>query len=59
MGVGFSVSNGALNRIFSLHLVLPFVLAALAAMHLFSLQERGSANPIGAYGNVDRLPLHP
>lgn len=59
MGVGLSVSNGTLNRIFSLHFVLPFALAALAAMHLFSLQERGSANPIGAYGKVDRLPFHP
>lgn len=59
MGVGFSVSNGTLNRIFSLHFVLPFVLVTLAALHLFSLQERGSANPIGAYGNVERLPFHP
>lgn len=33
---GFSVSNATLNRFFSLHFVLPFVLAALAAGHLLA-----------------------
>lgn len=56
---GFSVSNATLNRFFSLHFVLPFVLAALAAMHLLSLHEHGSSNPLGVSGNADRLPFHP
>ena len=34
---GFSVNNATLNRFFSLHFVLPFVLAALALMHLILL----------------------
>jgi len=56
---GFSVSNATLNRFFSLHYLLPFVLAALAAMHLLALHQHGSGNPLGISGNVDRLSFHP
>ena len=56
---GFSVSNATLNRFFSLHYLLPFVLAALVAMHLLTLHEHGSSNPLGLSGNTDRLPFHP
>lgn len=56
---GFSVNNATLNRFFSLHFVLPFVLAALAAMHLLALHEHGSSNPLGVSANADRLPFHP
>jgi len=56
---GFSVSNATLNRFFSLHYLLPFVLAALAAMHLLALHTHGSSNPLGISGNVDRLSFHP
>ena len=38
---------------------MPFVLAALAAMHLLTLHEHGSSNPLGVTGNTDRLPFHP
>ena len=57
---GFSVNNATLNRFFSLHFVLPFVLAALALMHLIALHDSaGSSNPLGVSGNYDRLPFHP
>ena len=57
---GFSVSNATLNRFFSLHFVLPFVLAALALMHLIALHDSaGSNNPLGLSGNYDRLPFAP
>ena len=56
---GFSVSNATLNRFFSLHYLLPFILAALAAMHLLTLHHDGSSNPLGVTGNIDRLPFHP
>lgn len=56
---GFSVNNATLNRFFSLHYLLPFILAALAAMHLIALHEHGSGNPVGVTGNTDRLPMHP
>jgi len=57
---GFSVNNATLNRFFALHFVLPFVLAALALMHLIALHESaGSGNPLGVSGNYDRLPFAP
>ena len=57
---GFSVNNATLNRFFALHFVLPFVLAALALMHLIALHDTvGSGNPLGISGNYDRLPFAP
>jgi len=57
---GFSVNNATLNRFFSLHFVLPFVLAALALMHLIALHDSaGSGNPLGISANCDRLPFAP
>lgn len=57
---GFSVNNATLNRFFALHFVLPFVLAALALMHLIALHDSsGSSNPLGVSGNYDRLPMAP
>jgi len=57
---GFSVNNATLNRFFALHFVLPFVLAALALLHLIALHDSsGSSNPLGVSGNYDRLPFSP
>ena len=56
---GFSVSNATLNRFFSLHYLLPFVLAALVVMHLIALHTHGSNNPLGITGNLHRIPFHP
>ena len=43
-----------------MHFVLPFVLAALALMHLIALHDSaGSGNPLGISGNSDRLPFAP
>ena len=57
---GFSVNTATLNRFFALHFVLPFVLAALALMHLIALHDSaGSGNPLGISGNYDRLPFAP
>ena len=56
---GFSVNNATLNRFFSLHFVLPFVLAGLAVLHLLTLHVSGSSNPIGVTGNLDRIPMAP
>ena len=56
---GFSVSNATLNRFFALHFVLPFVLAALAAVHMMTLHSTGSSNPLGVSANSDRLAMHP
>lgn len=57
---GFSVNNATLNRFFSLHFVLPFVLAALVLMHLIVLHDTaGSSNPMGLSGNYDRISFAP
>jgi ubiquinol-cytochrome c reductase cytochrome b subunit len=56
---GFSVSNATLNRFFSLHFLLPFLLAALAVAHLIALHFHGSSNPNGVNSNGDRFPMHP
>jgi len=58
---GFSVDNATLNRFFSLHFTLPFVIAALALVHLVLLHQDGvgSGNPLGVDGTVDRIPFYP
>nr|YP_010879628.1 cytochrome b [Heterobasidion parviporum]WHL55398.1 cytochrome b [Heterobasidion parviporum] len=56
---GFSVSNATLNRFFSLHYLLPFLLAALVIAHLMALHVHGSNNPNGVSANGDRYTMHP
>jgi len=56
---GFSVNNATLNRFFSLHYILPFVLAALVVAHLIALHLHGSNNPNGVTGHSDRYAFHP
>ena len=56
---GFSVSNATLNRFFSLHYLLPFLLAALVLAHLIALHTHGSNNPNGIGSNSDRYSMHP
>jgi len=55
----FSVSAATLNRFYSLHFLLPFVLSALVIVHIITLHTNGSNNPIGLSGNYDRLPIAP
>ena len=55
----FSVSNATLNRFFSLHYLLPFVLAALVVAHLIALHWHGSNNPNGISSTTDRYAMHP
>jgi len=56
---GFSVSNATLTRFFSLHFLLPFVLTALAFMHLIALHQNASNNPMGVSSKLDRVPFYP
>ena len=57
---GFSVNNATLNRFFSLHFVLPFIIATLVLLHLVSLHDSaGSGNPLGISGNYDRSAFAP
>jgi quinol-cytochrome oxidoreductase complex cytochrome b subunit len=56
---GFSVDNATLNRFFSLHYFLPFIIAALAVIHLALLHENGSTNPSGVDFGGDYIFFYP
>ncbi len=58
---GYSVDNPTLNRFFSLHYLLPFVLAALVGLHIWALHVTGNNNPTGVEpkSGSDTLPFHP
>nr|QOL00749.1 cytochrome b [Sinotmethis amicus] len=56
---GFAVDNATLNRFFTFHFVLPFVIAAMAAIHLFFLHQTGSNNPLGVNSDIEKIPFHP
>lgn len=56
---GFSIGMATLNRFFSLHFLLPFILRAIVLMHLASLHQTGSNQPRGVNPNLDKTPFHP
>ena len=58
---GFSVDNPTLNRFFSLHYLLPFVIVGVVILHLIALHRFGSNNPIGidVKGTQDTVPFSP
>jgi len=44
---GPSVDNATLNRFFSLHYLLPFVIAGLVVLHIWAFHTTGNGNPTG------------
>ena len=58
---GFAVGNPTLNRFFSLHYLLPFVIFALVFLHMWALHVHHSNNPLGidTKGPQDTIPFHP
>ena len=58
---GFSVDNPTLQRFFSLHYLLPFVLAGLVFLHIWALHVVGNNNPDGidVKSPKDTVPFHP
>jgi ubiquinol-cytochrome c reductase cytochrome b subunit len=58
---GFAPDNAALNRFFSLHYLLPFVIAGVIMLHIWALHIPGSNNPTGVdvKGPQDTVPFHP
>jgi ubiquinol-cytochrome c reductase cytochrome b subunit len=58
---GFSIDNPTLNRFFSLHYLLPFVIVGVVVLHLVALHQHGSNNPLGIdrKGPQDSIPFHP
>lgn len=56
---GFSVDKATLTRFFAFHFILPFIVTALAGVHLLFLHETGSNNPSGLNSDTDKIPFHP
>nr|ABI85257.1 cytochrome b [Ovis aries] len=56
---GFSVDKATLTRFFAFHFIFPFIIAALAMVHLLFLHETGSNNPTGIPSDTDKIPFHP
>jgi len=58
---GYSVDNPTLNRFFSLHYLLPFVLAGIVILHIWALHVVGNNNPTGisVKSEKDTVPFHP
>ncbi len=58
---GYSVDNPTLQRFFSLHYLLPFVIAGVTVLHIWALHHVGNNNPTGIdpKGPQDTVPLMP
>jgi ubiquinol-cytochrome c reductase cytochrome b subunit len=58
---GYAPDNAALNRFFSLHYLLPFVIAGAVILHIWALHLTGSSNPTGieVKSESDTIPFHP
>jgi len=56
---GFAVDNATLTRFFSLHFLLPFVIAGIRIVHLLFLHQTGRNNPLGINRNFDKISFHP
>ena len=56
---GFAVDNPTLNRFFSLHFTLPFVIVGAVLIHLVLLHEVGSNNPLGLTLKTENVPFYP
>ncbi|NWG23098.1 MAG: cytochrome b N-terminal domain-containing protein [Pseudorhodoplanes sp.] len=51
---GFAVGNPTLNRFFSLHYLLPFVIAGVVVLHVWALHVVGQNNPTGVEPKTDK-----
>nr|YP_009648520.1 cytochrome b [Camponotus concavus]QCE31799.1 cytochrome b [Camponotus concavus] len=56
---GFSINNATLNRFYSLHFILPFLILLLVIIHLYFLHQTGSSNPLGLNSNLFKIYFHP
>lgn len=56
---GFSINNATLNRFYSIHFILPFIILFIVIIHLFFLHQRGSSNPLGLNRDLFKIYFHP
>jgi quinol-cytochrome oxidoreductase complex cytochrome b subunit len=57
----FAVGDATLNRFFSLHYLVPFLIAGVVGLHIWALHVPGNNNPLGidVKGPQDTVPFHP
>ena len=57
----FAVGDATLNRFFSLHYLLPFIIAGVVGLHIWALHVPGNNNPLGIDVKTpqDTVPFHP
>mgnify|MGYP001548984825 CR=1 FL=1 len=56
---GFAVGNATLVRFYAFHYLCPFIISALAVIHLLFLHQPGSSNPLGMNSNKEKCTFHP
>nr|QNV11724.1 cytochrome b [Hydropsyche fulvipes] len=56
---GFTINNVTLNRFFSIHFILPMIIAILVIIHIFYLHQTGSNNPLMINKNLDKIYFNP
>nr|YP_010401843.1 apocytochrome b [Sargassum graminifolium]UQV81018.1 apocytochrome b [Sargassum graminifolium] len=56
---GFTVGNPTLNRFYSLHYLLPFLITGMVFVHLGLLHKDGSNNPLGIKTKVANINFYP
>ena len=56
---GYSVSPVTLNRFFSFHYLLPFIILLFVIIHVILLHDHGSTNPTGLVLKLDKTPFSP
>ena len=59
---GYSVDNPTLNRFYSLHYLLPFLIFGLIILHIWALHVPGNNNPVGIdvkKNSNETMPFHP
>jgi ubiquinol-cytochrome c reductase cytochrome b subunit len=56
---GYVVGNATLKRFYSLHFLLPFLIAGVTLIHLALLHRDGSNNPLGTDSVGDEIPFYP
>lgn len=54
---GFSIDHPTLNRFYSFHYTLPFLLAGLSIFHIAALHQYGSTNPLGVNSQTSSVPF--
>lgn len=54
---GFSIDHPTLNRFYSFHYTLPFLLAGLSIFHIAALHQYGSTNPLGINTQGSTIPF--